>query len=571
MTEVENDAVFWAIQRAPTVYPGAAAQISTPVVPTIGWGADSEIPSVDFGDTHEPPRKKVRIEEAWKDHRQRRLMLEEERAKTESESRRAARKLRMELAEKLELGPNTQVYTWKENRNTGVREHNRVGKRKKRSTLKKYAPTQMLYSSFADEWDVCTAYDSDARKPDDSDSEVGWSGDEEDDYYPRTARTSANLDTLYREPDFTFDDPLPDFDHPFPPPDSHLPPPSNVADIVSEAQELSNEAWVQFFIRSSGVDYDGQLSPEEATDPCFNLGLTFLDIVQLRYGFHPLECLPPYENHSKTDVTKEFWKVRRLFMDNTSDYESDNEFLELHLQNYAYLFADAATFNVQTPRLSDLNPGHSRYLGNRPSSARVLERACLVDGRRISLYSVAVEGGVQEPWRLFIRDPMVAVKCLRWDFGSTMQIAKAFLSRGTPFYTAAETHGQVGQPMNNYSFRGLGLRNAEYEPDLADYIAYEAEVLQFVQSPRGRAVLKAGGLYWRIGVFVLQSANIPIESKFDILSGLSNDLGHAALSIKDVHDDISFVDDTLTELELEFLSGSFTKKTSECTFTIFVL
>ncbi len=176
-------------------------------------------------------------------------------------------------------------------------------------------------------------------------------------------------------------------------------------------------------------------------------------------------------------------------MDNTSDYESDNEILELHLQNYAYLLADAATaVNVQTPRLSDLNPGHSRYLGNRPSSAQVLQRACLVDGHRISLYSVTVKGGVQEPWRLFVRDPMVAVECLRWDFGSTMQIAKAFLSRGTPFYTAAET--QVGQPVNDYFFRGLGLRNAEYEPDLADYIAYEAEVLQFVQSPRGRAVLK---------------------------------------------------------------------------------
>ncbi len=235
-------------------------------------GAGFGIPPVDFGDTHEPPRKKARIEEAWKDDWQRRLMLEEEHAKTESESRRATRKLRMELAEKMELGPNTQVYTWKENRNTGVRERNRVGKRKKRSTLKKYAPTQMLYSSFADEWDVCTAYDSDTHKPGDSDSEVGWSGDEEDDYYPRIVRASANVDTLYREADFTvFDDPLPDFDHPFPPPDNRLPPLSNVADIVSEAQELSNEAWVQFFIRSSGVDYDGQLSPEEATDPRFNL------------------------------------------------------------------------------------------------------------------------------------------------------------------------------------------------------------------------------------------------------------------------------------------------------------
>ncbi len=70
---------------------------------------------------------------------------------------------------------------------------------------------------------------------------------------------------------------------------------------------------------------------------------------------------------------------------------------------------------------------------------------------------------------------------------------------------------------------------------------------------------------------MLQSANIPIESKFDILSGPSNDLGFAALSIKDVHNDIVFVDDTLMELELEFLSGSFTKKTSECILTIFVL
>ncbi len=61
----------------------------------------------------------------------------------------------------------------------------------------------------------------------------------------------------------------------------------------------------------------------------------------------------------------------------------------------------------------------------------------------------------------------------------------------------------------------------------------------------------------------MQSANINIEDKLSILSGPSEDVGVAALSIKDVDNGVTLLDDTLTDEELAFLSGAFLKRTSE--------
>ncbi len=79
---------------------------------------------------------------------------------------------RIDRARDLKVEKRTKVFRWLEDVNTGVRARNLVGKKKKNKTLRKYARSQMFYSSVTDEWDVCTAYDSDAPKPDDSD-EVG--------------------------------------------------------------------------------------------------------------------------------------------------------------------------------------------------------------------------------------------------------------------------------------------------------------------------------------------------------------------------------------------------------------
>ncbi len=110
-------------------------------------------------------------------------------------------------------------------------------------------------------------------------------------------------------------------------------------------------------------------------------------------------------------------------------------------------------------------PEPSRYLGKRVPSVIVVERACFVDGdalnplRQRNMFTLKVEGGESAPWTLFIDDPGVAVECLRCDFKSTLDIAKAFLLRGTPFYTAAASPGLIAQE-NEHCFHG-----ARFEKD----------------------------------------------------------------------------------------------------------
>ncbi len=104
-----------------------------------------------------------------------------------------------------------------------------------------------------------------------------------------------------------------------------------------------------------------------------------------------------------------------------------------------------------------------------------------------------------------------------------------------------------------------------------DFVMYELEYLRFVRTPRGRAVLKAGGLYWQIALFVLQSVNISAGDMFSILSGPSNDLGVAPLSINDAESGLSLLDDSLTKEEIVFLSGAYLTPTGEFTLSFIVL
>ncbi len=234
------------------------------------------------------------------------------------------------------------------------------------------------------------------------------------------------------------------------------------------------------------------VSNGEANDPQFGYQATLLDTVRRRYGFDP-ETLTAYQNHPEFDAKLDSWKVRRLFLDTTSTYElPGNQEIERHLQNFARFLAGAACPNSEErppSGLWDLSPSHARYLGKQVTSVTVIERACFVDGdrsnllRKRTLFSLKVKEGEPAPWTLFVEDPSVAVECLRWDFESTYDVASALLLRGTPFYTASELVKPAPQ-QNKYDFKGLGLRNGDYEPDLADFVMYETEYLRFVQTPR---------------------------------------------------------------------------------------
>lgn len=533
----------------------------------------------------EPPRKKARLEPKWKSHLDARIKLEELSRRYEAPEGMALRLKRIEDANQLKIQQGASVFRWIEDMYTGERKQNKVGKRKKNKTLRKYAPSQIYYWSYCDEWDVCTDFDPDAIQPEGSDDESrdGWDDPEADEDFPVMLPPARSKNLSHRQsryhnsyqPDFDPSLNEPDFDpfpnEPEPNPSSYLPGEHdttfrNSSDCIPQITLLSSEAWEQFFLGACGIEYETRVSETEETDRQFGVQTMFLDVVRLRYGFNPLQRVPAYANHPKFDRTMGCLKLRRFFQDATSKNDWKDDDTERHLQNF-YHFLN----NAESPPyyLWDLSPEHPRYLGNTVSSVQIAVHACTVDGgfacsdHRRNLFSLSVVGGEPCPWNLFVEDPSVAVECLRCDFKSTLEIAKAFLLRGTPFYTAAEIPAPVPQ-REKYSFECLGLRKADYQPDLADIAAYESEYLRFIQTPRGRAVFKSGGLYWRIALFVLESVNGSIEQELSLLSGPSEDLGTATLSIHDVACETTYMDDTLTDGELAFLSGVYIKSTSEC-------
>jgi hypothetical protein len=91
----------------------------------------------------------------------------------------------------------------------------------------------------------------------------------------------------------------------------------------------------------------------------------------------------------------------------------------------------------------------------------------------------------------------------------------------------------------------LGVRTMGYEPDAADYAAYEAARDDFLRSSHARAAILKGGIVWRLAMEFISPGSI--------LTGPSD----AALSRGQAFrfSDNVFIDNCLNEDELDLICG----------------
>jgi hypothetical protein len=123
------------------------------------------------------------------------------------------------------------------------------------------------------------------------------------------------------------------------------------------------------------------------------------------------------------------------------------------------------------------------------------------------------------------------------------EIATSFLDLGIPFHTVVERMKEDA-PILPYRYRprGLDARPMGFQPNQADYLAYVQSRDDIFRSPRARVLRLRGGI---IGRLALEA--VPNVTVLDGPSFCDEVIGHT--------DDTVFVDDFITENDLDIVSG----------------
>ncbi len=156
-------------------------------------------------------------------------------------------------------------------------------------------------------------------------------------------------------------------------------------------------------------------------------------------------------------------------------------------------------------------------------------------------------------WDLFISRSSTLFEIVRRGWvQSKVVIAKELLSRGIAFHTVLEVPLPdltvalpPKTPLVTYPFG--------YKFTTDDYVVYEARRDSLLRQPRGRAALMKGGIMWRLALEVLdeESVILWLERK-----------GEYEFRIET--QDRCFVDDDLSEVELDLIAGVSHVHTSKC-------
>ncbi|KAI0338184.1 hypothetical protein BDW22DRAFT_1338568 [Trametopsis cervina] len=141
-----------------------------------------------------------------------------------------------------------------------------------------------------------------------------------------------------------------------------------------------------------------------------------------------------------------------------------------------------------------------------------------------------------------------------------INVAEYLLDRGIPFKTV-DYYGLYAQHLppaptpplfREHVPLGLGVRLPRYNFSIYDFAAYEERRDKLVRSPRGRAAFLMGGIVWRLAM-----ESMGYE---DVLRGPSGFHTQADVITIDAR---AFVDDTLTEHELDIICGVYRTLGSE--------
>jgi hypothetical protein len=382
-----------------------------------------------------------------------------------------------------------------------------------------WAPSQMRYNPFENEWDLCKQFDPNALSEFETEDEHHDPEEVRAIYGPwEEGEVSSSRAHLFRPVDEVI----------------ALEPP---------------QQWRQGF--SLGLP-DSSHSPEAA--PCFAEPLT--TILFHRYGFD--WDVSDHGGHG-LEPTAEMWRKdgANVVQDNTAEVLREYktpiiQFIQTLLET---------PFVIYLPHLYwDLSPVSWTPLREQLDHYFVIRRHEL-EGRFV--YSLAPKPDSEEngSWILTTRSSATVLQCVRAGT-SILAAARHLAERGIPFNTfllratlKAQASPRVAVPphlpLPPHHRAGLGERREGYEPGTADYESYEAARDDFLRRPKARVALLRGGIVWRLVMEFLQIGSV--------LVGPSDDALKHGQSLR--MDGLDYVDDDLTSDELDLICGVYQVQT----------
>lgn len=280
-----------------------------------------------------------------------------------------------------------------------------------------------------------------------------------------------------------------------------------------------------------------------------------LPILHYHFGYRPMAAiLPPLSGSIRLEqwTKKMQWEhTRKLVGDSTAETGSIAEPQRRSITNFIALLVNSKQCDLDSsipPDVWDLGPNPSLQISHayiQVSYAELSQRRFfIIEPRQFPNHVI---------WTLAIPDPIIAVMCLRRNWGSDLkEIALALLQRGMAFRTLQRMAvvPNLRRPLTELRTYTLGHRQSPFRAIYADYVVYEQLRHEFMNRPRARAAFLHGGLIWRLALHSLGFDYLP-----SVLDGISPEAVPFGLLL--CSNDQTYYDDELSEEEIDFMCGTY--------------
>ncbi|KAG5649554.1 hypothetical protein H0H81_003107, partial [Sphagnurus paluster] len=450
--------------------------------------------------------------EDWKTFFSRREKANKVSLEAESAVDKQARESRQKHANKQKAPgkKGARVYVWDEI--DGHRIRRPAGRQHVDAVWEDYGDQQRRYDAFRDEWDLC--------------SEFG----EDDPYYS----------------DDDHETPLLDFPLPRVGVDQN--------DDIEMPTCLLPEEPLNLPLGPDRSVYDLQQAhrqedPEDAPD-AYQFSDTAEDRAYYRFGFvNPVaQIAPPVTSRQPTS-----WNFCREYLGNGrwlgTVSVSSSAAPPPEVQASMCIFFD---FLLHSNKIDNIPDEIFDARTQRLDTGLVHLRSECIDGTKY--YFLRPKNVPNAPFEVVFTSAPTVVEVLRRQWGLDLfGLVRELLDRGMQFKTCIT--GTLTQPPAPLTLRftGLGYRPPNYKPDVTDYDAYQHIRDEFLNSPRGRAMLLHGGIISRLAKHVVHYQHVFDGPTPDVMSSGSLIPGQS----------VGYWDDALTEHEINIICGVYKVDTDQ--------
>jgi hypothetical protein len=196
------------------------------------------------------------------------------------------------------------------------------------------------------------------------------------------------------------------------------------------------------------------------------------------------------------------------------------------------------------------------------SSISIRTIRCSATNRTLYTFRLPPDSDPKLPFTLTVEHASTAVECYRRRWHTVLDAIKHLTQCGKAFRTYTERSSLYREPQKLRPLRPLGFREASYTFRYEDYTAYEDELKTFLGQPFGRAAPLMGDIIWRLSTDVIGSDVAMLGP-----SSSAQEYGDVVTA----PNGLQFVDDTLSQEEMDFICGKYIVYTGKLHIYVFFL